>query len=89
MMQHLVSSPSVSGRPLHKSRQSSVSTCASDGHLLRLTIDDTRCCINTIHPPDDEHKILETCRDKADPVQAWSGPEDSRKLMYRIIINVL
>ena len=24
--------------------------------------DDTRCCINTIHPPDDEHIMLETCR---------------------------
>ena len=25
--------------------------------------DDTRCCINTIHPPDDEHIMLETCRE--------------------------
>jgi len=24
--------------------------------------DDTRCCINTIHPPKDEHIMLETCR---------------------------
>ena len=24
--------------------------------------DDTRCCINTIRPPDDEHVMLETCR---------------------------
>ena len=24
--------------------------------------DDTRCCINTIQPPDDEHVMLETCR---------------------------
>jgi len=24
--------------------------------------DDTRCCINTIHPPDYEHIKLETCR---------------------------
>ena len=24
--------------------------------------DDNRCCINTIHPPDDEHIMLETCR---------------------------
>jgi len=22
----------------------------------------TRCCINKIHPPDDEHKNFETCR---------------------------
>ena len=24
--------------------------------------DDTRCCINTIQPPDDEHVMLEICR---------------------------
>ena len=24
--------------------------------------DDTRCCINTIQLPDDEHIMLETCR---------------------------
>ena len=24
--------------------------------------DDTRCCINTIQPPDDERIMLETCR---------------------------
>jgi len=23
--------------------------------------DDTKCCINTIQPPDDEHLMLETC----------------------------
>ena len=23
--------------------------------------DDTRCCISTIQPPDDEHIMLETC----------------------------
>jgi len=23
--------------------------------------DDTRCCINTIQPPDDEHMMFETC----------------------------
>ena len=40
--------------------------------------DNTRCCINTIHPPDDEHIMLETCR--AVPLQAWSGREGSRKL---------
>jgi len=30
------------------------------GHLLN---DDTRCCINTIQPPDDGHIMLETCRE--------------------------
>ena len=24
--------------------------------------DDTRSCINTVHPPDDENIMLETCR---------------------------
>jgi len=24
--------------------------------------DNTRCCINTIQPPDDEHIMFETCR---------------------------
>ena len=27
-----------------------------------LTEDDTRCCMNTIQPPDNEHVMLETCR---------------------------
>jgi hypothetical protein len=43
LMQHLVSSLSVSGRPVHRLRENSVisiSACASDGHLLRVTIPD-------------------------------------------------
>jgi len=39
---------SVSGLPVHRT--------ATDWE------DDTRCCINTIQPPDDEHVFLETCR---------------------------
>ena len=40
LIQHLVSSLSVSDRPVHRLRKnfSSLSTCASDGHLLRVTI---------------------------------------------------
>ena len=34
------------------------------GHLVHRTAtdreDNTRCCINTIQPPDDEHIVLET-----------------------------
>jgi hypothetical protein len=30
--------------------------------LTYFQSDDTRCCINTIQPPDDEHIMLETCR---------------------------
>ena len=51
MMQHLVSSLSVSGRPVH----------LYTGRPLTES-DDTRCCINTVQPPDDERVILETCR---------------------------
>ena len=44
LMQHLVSSHSVRGRPVHRFetelQTSSVSTCAPDGHLLRVTIPD-------------------------------------------------
>ena len=42
LIQHLVSSLSVSGRP--------------KGRPLTES-DDTRCCINTIWPPDDEHDV--------------------------------
>jgi len=33
---------------------SSIQTCTLDGHLHRVTY--TRCCINTIHSPDDENR---------------------------------
>ena len=32
--------------------------------------------------PDDEHDVLETCEGEAVPLQAWSGPEGSRKLRF-------
>ena len=41
LIQHLVSSLSVSDRPVHSVSES----------------DDTRCCINTIWPPEDEKDI--------------------------------
>ena len=55
---------SVSGRPAHRLRENwlqalhsqPVHRTATDGE------DDTRCCINTIQPPDDERIMLETCR---------------------------
>ena len=34
---------------------------SDSGHPVHVP-DDTRCCINTIQPPDDEHVMLETCR---------------------------
>jgi len=42
LIQHLVSSLSVSDRPVHRLREkcSSFSTCAPDGHLLTVTIPD-------------------------------------------------
>jgi len=39
-MQHLVSSLSVSDRPVHRLRKNSFSSSAPDGHLLRVTIPD-------------------------------------------------
>ena len=95
LIQHRVSTLSVSGRPVHRLRLSSLSTCAPEGHsetvtiphvLIKLTSwrwarrcskhvedynislnlctgrpltesDDSRCCINTIWPPDDEHDV--------------------------------
>jgi len=42
LIQHLVSSLSVSDRPVHRLRKnsSSFSTCSPDGHLQRVTIPD-------------------------------------------------
>ena len=56
IIQHLVSSHSVGGRPVHRLREdwfSPLSTCAPDGHLQSVMIPDA---------PDDEHIVLETCR---------------------------
>ena len=55
---------SVSGLSVHRLRED----CAEQFCLNLRTerpvteSDDTRCCINTIQPPDDEHVMLETCR---------------------------
>ena len=49
-MQHLVSSLSVSGRPVHRLRENAV--------LSQPESDDNCCCINTILLPDDEHTGL-------------------------------
>ena len=49
LMQHLLSSISVSGCPVY--------TSASDSHVLRVTIPDA-----AIQHPDDEHIMLEICR---------------------------
>jgi Na+/alanine symporter len=40
LIQHLVSSLSVSDRPVNRLRKNSFSNCAPDGHLLRVTIPD-------------------------------------------------
>ena len=47
--------------PLHAS---SIILYYTDAESVIVTMkisDDTRCCISTIHPPDDEHIMLETC----------------------------
>jgi len=48
LMLHLVSSLSESDRPVHRLKEDWFSPLS-------------RCCINTIQPPDDEHIMLETC----------------------------
>ena len=51
LIQHLVSSLSVSDRPVHRLREDSLSLW----NVRSLTeSDDTRCCVNTILPPEDE-----------------------------------
>ena len=49
LIQHLVSSLSVSECPVHR-------CYVCTGRSLTDS-DDTRCCINTISPPDDEQDI--------------------------------
>jgi len=46
---------SVNDRPVHRLSENAF-------HRVTTDCDDTRCCINTIQPPDDEHITLETCR---------------------------
>jgi len=48
IIQHLVSSHSIGGRPVHGTGT--------------YRCDDTRCCIIQFWHPDDEHIVLETCR---------------------------
>jgi hypothetical protein len=40
------------------SAQSSLNLCTDQPFIES---DDTRFCINTVYPPDDEHIVLETC----------------------------
>ena len=47
-----------SGAQVDRELQFSLNLCT--GQPLTES-DDTRCCINTIQPPDDEHIMLETC----------------------------
>ena len=54
---------SVSGLPVHKLRENCREVLSQPVHRTATDWeDDTRCCINTIQPPDDERVMLETCR---------------------------
>ena len=55
LIQHLVFC--VSDRPVCRLRRSSFSTCTPDGRSLTEVKYYTRCCINTIWPPNDEHSV--------------------------------
>ena len=54
LIQHLVLSLSVSDCPVQRLRKNSPNLCT--GRSLTES-DDTRCCINTIWPPEDEQDI--------------------------------
>ena len=56
ILQHLVSSHSVGGRPVHRLREVEPVYGAAT-----YRCDDTRCCIIQFRPPDDQHMVLETC----------------------------
>ena len=56
IIQHLVLSHSVGGRPVHRVLSQPVHRTAT------YKCDDTRCCKIQFLPPDDEHIVLETCR---------------------------
>ena len=47
-------------RPVYRLRENSV--LSQPVHRTATESDDTRCCINTIQPPNDEHIMLQTCR---------------------------
>ena len=54
LIEHLLSLFTVSGRPVHRLREFSLNLCT--GQPLAES-DATRCCINKILPPDDEHDV--------------------------------
>ena len=58
VVQHLVSSHSVGGRPVRRLSESSLNLRTG---RPSAECDDTRCCIIQFWPPGDEHIVLETC----------------------------
>ena len=61
LMQHLVSSLSEGDCPVHRLRENSDFSLNLCTGRSPSESNDTRCCINTIKPYDDEHLMLETC----------------------------
>jgi len=57
---HVVSSLSLSGLPVHRLRENSVSTCAPDGHLQRVLIPDA--VLIQFYLMMMKTTLLETCR---------------------------
>jgi hypothetical protein len=57
-------------------------TKTTDSHPKRII--NTNCCIHTVVPPDDGHRYARNMLVKgtAIPLQAWSGPQGSRKLRF-------
>jgi len=59
IIQHLVSSHSVGGRPVRRLGEDSLNLCTG---RPPTECDDTSCCIMQFWSSDDERIVLETCR---------------------------
>jgi len=60
--------------------ESSFPTCTRNGHRHRLTC--TRCCIDTIDSPDDEHGVVENWKKYTEKkcASSWSFTENQSRM---------
>jgi hypothetical protein len=82
-MQPLVSSLSAGDRPVHRLREncSSLLTGAQNSHLQRVTVPEAAYIYNyDVDLLKMSRVMLETCNGKEIPLQAWAGPEGSRRV---------
>ena len=69
VVQHLVSSLSLGDCSVHRLRKDSRNLCTEQSPIES---DDTRCCTNTICPPEDEHNTV-IPRLTSDPANEFFG----------------